>query len=124
VPNHVISATDVPPGFAGRAIRCRRLAMVPVECIARGYLAGGAVESYRAAGTIHDVPLPAGLTEGSRLPEPVFTPTTKAPAGQHDTPMTFATSPQPSARTPLGSCAGSRWRCTGGATTSRCRAAS
>jgi phosphoribosylaminoimidazole-succinocarboxamide synthase len=64
--------------------------MVPVECIARGYLAGGGLDSYRATGTIHDIPLPAGLAEGSRLPEPVFTPTTKAPAGQHDEPMTFA----------------------------------
>ena len=89
-PNHVISATDVPPEFAGRAVRCRRLAMVPVECIARGYLAGSGLDSYRATGTIHDIPLPAGLAEGSRLPEPVFTPTTKAPAGQHDEPMTFA----------------------------------
>ena len=89
-PNHVISATAVPPEFAGRAVRCRRLAMVPVECIARGYLAGGGLESYRATGTIHDIPLPPGLAEGSRLPEPVFTPTTKAPAGQHDEPMTFA----------------------------------
>jgi phosphoribosylaminoimidazole-succinocarboxamide synthase len=89
-PNHVLSATDVPPEFAGRAVRCRRLAMVPVECIARGYLAGGGLDSYRATGTILDIPLPAGLAEGSRLPEPVFTPTTKAPAGQHDEPMTFA----------------------------------
>ncbi len=90
VPNHVISATDVPPGFAGRAVRCRRLAMLPVECIARGYLAGGGLAAYRETGTIHGIPLPPGLAEGSRLPEPVFTPTTKAPAGQHDEPMTFA----------------------------------
>jgi len=90
VPNHVISATDVPTEFAGRAVRCRRLAMVGVECIARGYLAGGGLESYRATGAIQDIPLPAGLTEASRLPEPVFTPTTKAPAGRHDEPMTFA----------------------------------
>ena len=89
VPNHVISATDVPPRFAGRAIRCRRLAMVPVECIARGYLAGSGLASYRANGTVSGVPLPPGLTEGARLPEPVFTPTTKAPAGQHDADMTF-----------------------------------
>jgi phosphoribosylaminoimidazole-succinocarboxamide synthase len=90
VPNHVISATDVPDEFAGRAIRCRRLAMVPVECIARGYLAGSGLDSYRAAGLVSGVPLPPGLTDGSRLPEPVFTPTTKAPAGQHDEPMSFA----------------------------------
>jgi phosphoribosylaminoimidazole-succinocarboxamide synthase len=90
VPNHVISATDVPAQFAGRAIRCRKLRMVPVECVARGYLAGYGLEAYRASGAIGDVPLPAGLAEGSRLPGPVFTPTTKAPPGQHDEPMTFA----------------------------------
>jgi phosphoribosylaminoimidazole-succinocarboxamide synthase len=90
VPNHVISATDVPAQFAGRAIRCQRLEMVPVECIARGYLAGLGLESYRARGTISGVTLPEGLAEGSRLPEPVFTPTTKAPIGQHDEFITAA----------------------------------
>ena len=90
VPNHVISATDVPDEFAGRAIRCRRLAMVPVECIARGYLAGSGLDSYRASGSVSGVALPAGLADGSRLPEPIFTPTTKAPGGQHDEPMSFA----------------------------------
>jgi phosphoribosylaminoimidazole-succinocarboxamide synthase len=90
VPNHVLSAADVPAEFAGRAIRCRRLEMVPVECVARGYLAGLGLESYRASGSISGVALPPGLAEGSRLPEPVFTPTTKAPPGQHDEPMTFA----------------------------------
>jgi phosphoribosylaminoimidazole-succinocarboxamide synthase len=90
VPNHVISAADVPPEFAGRAIRCRRLEMLPVECIARGYLAGLGLESYRAAGAVSGVALPPGLLEGSRLPEPIFTPTTKAPAGQHDEFLTFA----------------------------------
>jgi phosphoribosylaminoimidazole-succinocarboxamide synthase len=84
VPNHVISATRVPAEWAGRAIRCRRLDMIKVECIARGYLAGLGLESYRATGAISGVPLPAGLTEGSRLPEPVFTPTTKADLGEHD----------------------------------------
>ena len=83
VPNHVISGTDVPPQWAGRAIRCRRLNMLPVECIARGYLAGLGLESYRATGTISGVRIPEGLAEGSRLPEPVFTPTTKAVVG-HD----------------------------------------
>jgi phosphoribosylaminoimidazole-succinocarboxamide synthase len=83
VPNHVISATDVPAEWAGRAIRCRRLDMLPVECIARGYLAGLGLDSYRATGTVSGVPLPAGLAEGSRLPAPVFTPSTKATAG-HD----------------------------------------
>ena len=89
VPNHVISATDVPPELAGRAIRCRRLRMLPVECIARGYLAGLGLASYGATGSISGVRLPAGLAEGSRLPEPVFTPTTKAPAGEHDEFLTF-----------------------------------
>jgi phosphoribosylaminoimidazole-succinocarboxamide synthase len=87
IPNHVLSSTSVPPQWAGRAIRCRRLKMLPVECIARGYLAGLGLESYRRTGTISGVPLPPGLGEGSRLPEPVFTPTTKAAAG-HDEPMT------------------------------------
>ena len=89
VPNHVVSATDVPERFAGRATRCRRLAMVPVECVARGYLAGSGMAEYAATGTVCGVRLPAGLTEGDRLPEPIFTPTTKAPVGQHDAPMTY-----------------------------------
>jgi phosphoribosylaminoimidazole-succinocarboxamide synthase len=89
VPNHVISASRVPPEWAGRAIRCQRLEMIGVECIARGYLAGLGLESYRAAGAISGVALPDGLTEGSRLPEPVFTPTTKADAGQHDENIDF-----------------------------------
>ena len=90
VGNHVISGTDVPPEFAGRAIRCRRLAMVPVECIARGYLAGLGLTEYQKDQTISGVQLPDGLLEGSRLPEPVFTPTTKAPVGEHDEFITFA----------------------------------
>lgn len=89
VPNHVISATDVPEEFAGRAVRCRRLRMIPVECIARGYLAGSGLKEYERDGSISGVPLPAGLVEGSRLPEPIFTPTTKAPLGTHDEFVTF-----------------------------------
>jgi phosphoribosylaminoimidazole-succinocarboxamide synthase len=88
VPNHVISATDVPREWAGRAIRCRRLDMVPVECIARGYLAGLGLASYRETGTISGVALPPGLAEGAQLPEPVFTPTTKAAEG-HDEPLSY-----------------------------------
>jgi phosphoribosylaminoimidazole-succinocarboxamide synthase len=87
IPSHVISGSDVPPPWAGRAIRCRRLRMLPVECIARGYLAGLGLVSYNETGAISGVPLPPGLGEGSRLPEPVFTPTTKAAAG-HDEPIT------------------------------------
>jgi phosphoribosylaminoimidazole-succinocarboxamide synthase len=88
VPNHVISATDVPQEWAGRAIRCQRLEMVPVECIARGYLAGLGLTAYRETGAVSGVALPPGLVEASKLPQPVFTPTTKAAAG-HDEPMTF-----------------------------------
>jgi len=88
VPNHVISATDVPPEWAGRAIRCRRLDMLTVECIARGYLAGLGLDSYQDNGSVSGVPLPPGLSEGSRLPEPIFTPTTKATTG-HDEFLTF-----------------------------------
>jgi phosphoribosylaminoimidazole-succinocarboxamide synthase len=88
VPNHVLSE-DVPPEWKGRAIRCRRLDMVPVECIARGYLAGLGLESYRATGSISGVPVQPGLVEADRLPEPIFTPTTKAEGGQHDEFMTM-----------------------------------
>lgn len=88
VPHHVIS-TDVPAEFAGRALRCRRLRMVPVECIARGYLAGLGLQEYLKHGTVSGVKLPPGLVEGSKLPEPIFTPTTKAPVGEHDEFITF-----------------------------------
>jgi phosphoribosylaminoimidazole-succinocarboxamide synthase len=89
VPNHVISADDVPPQWAGRAIRVRRLEMVMVECIARGYLAGLGLEEYEKHGAVSGVALPPGLVEGARLPEPVFTPTTKAAPGEgHDEFMT------------------------------------
>jgi phosphoribosylaminoimidazole-succinocarboxamide synthase len=86
-PNHVISE-DVPAEWAGRAIRCRRLEMYPVEFIARGYLAGLGLREYEKQGTVSGVPLPPGLVEGSRLPEPIFTPTTKATVG-HDEFITF-----------------------------------
>jgi phosphoribosylaminoimidazole-succinocarboxamide synthase len=89
VPNHVL-AGEVPPGLAGRAMRCRRLDMLSVECIARGYLAGLGLREYRRDGTVSGVALPPGLVEGSRLPEPVFTPTTKAPVGEHDEFLTHA----------------------------------
>ena len=90
VPNHVISGDDVPPEFAGRAMRCRRLDMLPVECVARGYLTGGGLKDYEKTGAVSGVTLPPGLIDGSQLPEPIFTPSTKAPLGQHDEAMTFA----------------------------------
>jgi phosphoribosylaminoimidazole-succinocarboxamide synthase len=89
VSNHIISATDVPDEWRGRAIRCRRLEMVRVECVARGYLTGSGLKEYQRSGTVCGIGLPEGLVEASRLPEPIFTPTTKAPLGEHDEPMTF-----------------------------------
>ncbi len=83
VPHHVVS-TDVPSEYAGRAMLCRRLRMVPVECVARGYLAGSGLTDYLTSGAVCGVPLPGGLTEGARLPEPIFTPATKAARGDHD----------------------------------------
>src|SRR5665648_972726 len=88
IPNHVIS-TDVPEAVAGRAVLVRRLDMVPVECIGRAYLTGSGLAEYRQASSVCGVPLPAGLTDGSLLPTPIFTPSTKAPIGEHDQPMTF-----------------------------------
>jgi phosphoribosylaminoimidazole-succinocarboxamide synthase len=88
VPNHLISSTDVPAEFRDRAIRCTSLRMIPVECIARGYLAGLGLREYEKYGTVSGVSLPPGLVSGSRLPEPIFTPTTKAGTG-HDEFITF-----------------------------------
>lgn len=88
VPNHVVS-TDVPAEFAGRALLCRELSMVPVECVARSYLTGSGLESYQDSGSVCGVALPGGLVDGSKLPEPIFTPTTKAPFGDHDAPMRY-----------------------------------
>ena len=89
VPNHLVS-TDVPAEVARRAVLCRRLEMIPVECIARAHLTGGGLEEYARKGSVSGVPLPPGLVDGDRLAEPVFTPTTKAPVGEHDLPMTAA----------------------------------
>ncbi len=83
IPNHVISE-DVPEDWRGRAIRCTALDIVPIECIARGYLAGSGWEAYQADGQICGISLPAGLAESEQLPEPIFTPSTKAELGSHD----------------------------------------
>ena len=90
VDNHVIS-TAVPEVVAGRAVVCERLTMVPVECVGRGYLTGSGWGEYQASGSVCGVALPSGLVDGSRLPEPIFTPTTKAPLGEHDKSIDFAT---------------------------------
>jgi len=83
VPNHVLS-TDVPGSVAGRAVVAQRLHMFPVECVARGYLTGSGLLDYRDTGEICGVALPHGLVDGSRLPNAIFTPATKAELGDHD----------------------------------------
>jgi phosphoribosylaminoimidazole-succinocarboxamide synthase len=88
VPNHVVS-TDVPAEVAGRALVCERLAMAPVECVARGYLTGSGLLDYQRDGAVCGIPLPPGLVDASRLPEPIFTPATKAALGEHDENVSF-----------------------------------
>ncbi|MDR3034895.1 MAG: phosphoribosylaminoimidazolesuccinocarboxamide synthase [Kitasatospora sp.] len=87
VPNHVVS-TELPAGapadWAGRTLVCRSLDMVPVECVARGYLAGSGLEEYRVSRTVCGVALPEGLDNGSELPGPIYTPALKAEVGEHD----------------------------------------
>lgn len=91
VANHVV-AVDGPPipsEHAGRAMLVRACTMLPVECVVRGHLTGSGWKEYAATGSVHGIRLPAGLREAERLPEPLFTPTTKAPVGVHDEPLTF-----------------------------------
>ncbi len=87
LPNHVLS-TELPAGapadWAGRTLICRSLDMVPVECVARGYLTGSGLAEYRQTRTVCGLALPEGLTDGSELPSPIFTPATKAAVGEHD----------------------------------------
>jgi len=83
VQNHVVS-TDVPDAVRGRAVVCERLDMYPVECVARGYLTGSVLGDYQTYGEVCGIALPAGLQDGSRLSEPIFTPATKADLGDHD----------------------------------------
>ena len=90
VPNHVLG-TDVPAPVRGRAVVCERLDMVPVECVARGYLTGSGWLEYQQSRSVCGVPLPDGLVDGSRLPEPIFTPATKAAFGEHDENVDFDT---------------------------------
>jgi len=91
VPNHLVSHDDprIPAEVRGRALLVRRLSMVAVECVARGYLTGSATLDYQHTGAVCGVPLPPGLVEADRLPTPIFTPTTKAEVGQHDEPIDF-----------------------------------
>lgn len=88
VPNHVVSV-DVPEAVRHRAVLCERLEMYPVECVARGYLTGSGLIDYERTGEVCGIPLPPGLVDGSRLPEPIFTPATKAALGAHDENVDF-----------------------------------
>jgi phosphoribosylaminoimidazole-succinocarboxamide synthase len=84
VPNHFLSAVDgVPDDLRGRALRVKRLEMLPVECVVRGYITGSGWKDYQATGSVSGIELPPGLRESERLPEPIFTPSTKAEEG-HD----------------------------------------
>ena len=89
-PNHIVS-TEVPDEVAGRAVVVESLDMLPVECVARGYLTGSGWSEYQSSGTVCGIPLPAGLEDGAKLPEPIFTPAIKAPLGEHDENVDFAT---------------------------------
>jgi phosphoribosylaminoimidazole-succinocarboxamide synthase len=90
VPNHVVSYTDgVPEEVRGRAMLVERLEMFPVECVVRGYITGSGWKEYQRDGAVCGIELPAGLSESERLPEPVFTPATKAEVGDHDENVTF-----------------------------------
>jgi phosphoribosylaminoimidazole-succinocarboxamide synthase len=90
VPNHFVSAGEgVPAEVRGRAIRARKLGMVPVECVVRGYLSGSAWRDYGRDGAVCGIPLPPGLRESECLPEPIFTPATKADVGDHDENVDF-----------------------------------
>ena len=89
-PEHATLAERMPADVAERAMLVHELEMFPIECVVRGYLAGSGWAEYRASRSVCGVPLPDGLTEGDRLPEPIFTPAFKAPMGEHDENITFA----------------------------------
>lgn len=91
-PNHLAGPADderIPESALGRAMVCRKLEMLPFECVARGYLTGSGLREYKATGSVCGVELPAGLGEADKLPEPIFTPATKAELGDHDENVSF-----------------------------------
>jgi phosphoribosylaminoimidazole-succinocarboxamide synthase len=88
-PNHLISFTEVPEEFRGRAMLVERLEMVPVECVVRGYITGSGWKDYQSSGAVCGIELPEGLRESEQLPEPIFTPATKAEVGDHDENVDF-----------------------------------
>jgi phosphoribosylaminoimidazole-succinocarboxamide synthase len=87
--NHLVSYTDVPKEAKGRALLVERLEMFPVECVARGYITGSGWKDYQATGSVCGIELPEGLQESQQLPEPIFTPATKADVGDHDENVDF-----------------------------------
>jgi phosphoribosylaminoimidazole-succinocarboxamide synthase len=89
VPNHLISYTDVPDEARGRGMLVERLEMVPVECVVRGYITGSGWKDYQSTGAVCGIDLPSGLSESEQLPEPIFTPATKAELGDHDENVDF-----------------------------------
>ena len=89
VANHLVSYTDVPQDVRGRAMLVERLEMVPVECVIRGYITGSGMKDYQRTGAICGIELPEGLVESQQLPEPIFTPATKAEVGDHDENVDF-----------------------------------
>jgi phosphoribosylaminoimidazole-succinocarboxamide synthase len=88
-PNHLISYTDVPDEVRGRALLVERLEMAPVECVVRGYITGSGWKDYQSTGAVCGIDLPPGLQESEQLPEPIFTPATKAEVGDHDENVNF-----------------------------------
>jgi phosphoribosylaminoimidazole-succinocarboxamide synthase len=89
VPNHLVSYADVPDEARGRSMLVERLEMAPVECVVRGYITGSGWKDYQASGAVCGIELPAGLEESEQLPEPIFTPATKAEVGDHDENVSF-----------------------------------
>jgi phosphoribosylaminoimidazole-succinocarboxamide synthase len=94
MPHHLAAAhpslgEHLPPGVAERSMLVHELDMFPLECVVRGYLTGSGWKEYQASGTVCGIPLPAGLQNGDRLPEPIYTPATKAPLGEHDENITY-----------------------------------
>src|SRR5688500_10401667 len=86
VPNHLVSITeDVPAEVRGRALNVQKLEMLPVECVVRGYITGSGWKDYQATGAVAGIQLPEGLRESEKLPEPIFTPSTKADVGHDET---------------------------------------
>ncbi len=89
VPNHLVVPQDIPAEVRGRAILVKALEMYPIECVVRGYLSGSGWLEYQESQSVCGIPLPAGLRDGDRLPEPIYTPAWKAPMGEHDENITF-----------------------------------